>query len=192
MMKYLIIDGKLLFIALTVIMAYYIYKKYENVFIRVIGVIPLIGATFFNIFRNHIAGFFPSLNILMNLYSKDELIINESNVFNETIYIPMIIYFLILFSILINIYLIFKDTNQWKLVIIIYGIGVASRLIMGFSPTVFASAERTSIFLYTSFIIISILIYRKLLEENQKTSNLLTMYIFISLLNSINSMVSFF
>ena len=63
---------------------------------------------------------------------------------------------------------------------------------MGLSPTVFASAERTSIFLYASFIILIIYIL-KYLKENKK--DIKFMYygtIGVSLISYIKNLVSIF
>ena len=122
----------------------------------------------------------------MDIYSKSELIINETNKANLGMYIPILIYAIILVCILINICLIFKNTDKCKLTIIIYMLGLATRLIMGFSPTVFASLERPSLFLYFSFILITILVLKQMIEEKHEISNLEAVYIIISSLNLIN------
>lgn len=189
MMKYLIIDGRVVFIVLTAIMAYYVTKKYKNTLCKIIGIIPFIGSTFLNVFSGFTNQILPKLTELMNIYSKNELIINITNKTQLSLYIPITIYGIILLCILINIYLIFKNTNKCKIIIIIYMLGLATRLIMGFSPTVFASAERTSLFLYFSFIIIIILTFKQLINEEKNITNIQAIYIIIAILNLIDSIV---
>lgn len=184
MMKYLIIDGKMVFIAFTAIMAFYILKEYKNILIKIIGIIPLIGATFFNIFKNITDTLLPKLSDLMLIYSKNELIINSFDIKNISLFIPILIYFIILFCILINIVLIFKKENNTLVALIMYLLGLITRTIMGFSPTVFASGERPTLFLYYAFILISIMIYKKIMDKfDNKAENLQVICIPLSILN---------
>ena len=104
-------------------------------------------------------------------------------------YIPMAIYGVVLLCIFIDIFLIFKKSNTSIVTAIIYLLGLATRGVMGFSPTVFASTERPSTFLYFAFIIITILIYKKMLDENKNISNITTLYIIFSGLNILNAFV---
>lgn len=187
MMKYLIIDGRLVFILFTAIITFYILKEYKSIFAKIIGIIPFVGAVFCNLFNETTSLLFPKLMEAMEMYSKNELIINSTNLTDFSIYIPMAMYGIILLSIFIDLCLIFKNTNTCKIVVIIYLLGLATRVVMGFSPTVFVSSERTSIFLYFSFVVITILIYKKMLEENKNISNIATLYIIFLGLNILNN-----
>lgn len=189
MMKYLIIDGKLVFILFTVVIAFYILKEYKNILAKIIGIIPFVGAVFCNVFSQTANCLFPKLMELMEMYSKNELIINSSNFTDLSMYIPMVIYGVVLLCIFIDIFLIFKKSNISIVTAIIYLLGLATRGVMGFSPTVFASTERPSTFLYFAFIIITILIYKKMLDENKNISNITTLYIIFSGLNILNAFV---
>ena len=189
MMKYLIIDGKIVFIVFTAIMAYYILKDYKNIFIKLMGITPFIGATFLNLFKNFTDTLLPKLSDLMTMYSKNELIINFFDLKSITMLLPILIYFIILFCILINIVLIFKNERNTQItLIIIYLLGLITRFIMGFSPTVFASGERTNLFLYYSFILISIMIYKKIMDKFDKTENIQTICSLLAILNLINGL----
>ena len=63
---------------------------------------------------------------------------------------------------------VFKKNQM--LPIFIFLAGICSRLIIGFSPTVFVSSSRTAFYLYMSLIIVTIFIIDKLYEE-EKISN---------------------
>ena len=73
-----------------------------------------------------------------------------------------------LVCIVISIYAIFKNTKDTKIILSILAIGIVSKLVMAMSPTMFASAERETIFLYMAFIIITIYILNYLKENNKK------------------------
>ena len=64
--------------------------------------------------------------------------------------------------------LIFNKLKS-NVALICYLAGFASRFIMGFSPTVFASSERTIIFFDFAMIICSILIWQELIKKQEKT-----------------------
>lgn len=187
MMKYLIIDGKIIFIVFTAIMAFYILKEYKSIFAKIIGIIPFIGATFFNIFKNFTNMLLPKLSELMSIYSKNELIIDSFDLKNITLFIPLLLYFVILLCILINIILIFKKEERMWIALFTYLLGLATRFIMGFSPTVFASGERPTLFLYYVFILISIMIYKKIIDKyNDKAEIIYAICMPLAILNLTN------
>ena len=187
MMKYLVIDGKVVFIFFTAIMAFYIFKEYKNILFKVIGIVPFIGATFLNVFNGFTDALLPKLSELMDTYSKNELIISSFDMQNIVLFIPMLIYFAILLCILINIFLVFKKENSAFVSSIMYLLGVATRFILGFSPTVFASGERPTLFLYFAFILISIMVYKKIIDKYEnKAENIQVVLIPLSILNITN------
>ena len=53
-------------------------------------------------------------------------------------------------------------------------VGLASKIIIGFSPTVFSSNSRTMIFFDFSMIIISILIWQQLIKKSDKRTQEIT------------------
>ena len=67
MMKYLIIDGRLVFILFTVVIAFYILKEYKNILAKIIGIIPFVGAVFCNVFSQTANCLFPKLMELMEM-----------------------------------------------------------------------------------------------------------------------------
>ena len=61
----------------------------------------------------------------------------------------------------------FKNLKN-NMALLVFLIGFASRLIMGFSPTVFLSGERTMIFFEFAMIIVSILIWQEIIKKTDK------------------------
>ena len=61
-----------------------------------------------------------------------------------------------------GIYISFDDKKIAFMNIFILGAAFCSRIAMGFSPTLYASAERTFIFAYFSLIICTFLLYNNL------------------------------
>ena len=71
---------------------------------------------------------------------------------------------LILLMIGLSLIVIFKK-QKCILPLLIYFCGVISRLVMVVSPTVLVSGERTSTFLYLSFIFLEILLLKNMEEK---------------------------
>lgn len=113
--------------------------------------------------------------ILIYIY-KFPLFIDENIIINNIININILTIFQVLLSIILILglilifYLSLPEEMKFfnKIMYLLIPIcGICSRLIMGFSPTVFASSTRPSIFLYFSIIIMIVIIYRKINIKNK-------------------------
>ena len=70
-----------------------------------------------------------------------------------------------------SLYFIFKDKKDMKktyLALLIFFTGFISRYVMAFSPTVYASGERTSLFWYISICMLIVSIYNELIKSSNK------------------------
>ncbi|MDG2982186.1 hypothetical protein, partial [Latilactobacillus curvatus] len=73
------------------------------------------------------------------------------------------------------------DQSEYKiLAIIVMLLGSISRLVMGFTPTIWVSGIRTFSFLYMSMIIVAIMLIKVLLRMNWKQSKLIIMGIAVT------------
>lgn len=160
-MSTLVFNFNLYYFILTSLI--FIYNKYvsKNKFDMLISAIPIAASCLFILFKNIIILCF-GIDILkfkaLALMSKlDVSILDDILIFY--------IYILILLIIPISLYRIFKDKKISIICVGIYLLGIITRLIMGFSPTVFASGERTFIFLYVSFIICITFVLKYIIEE---------------------------
>lgn len=157
MMDYVIESGRIIFFSLIIFITYTVFKKYKSNIYRVISSIPL----FLVIITKYCIRI---LNEPSHIY-----LIQDSQIY---LYAKLILYILILLFMTLGIWIISKDNNSKLInVFIIYFTGFISRLIIAFSPTVYASGERTSIFWYISFIIIIILTIQEIYEEKEITKN---------------------
>ena len=67
----------------------------------------------------------------------------------------------------LNILLIFKELKN-NIAIVIFILGLATRVALGFSPTVFASTDRTFIFFEMAILLVCILVWKEYLKETDK------------------------
>jgi hypothetical protein len=78
-------------------------------------------------------------------------------------------YFLLYISaslIVILLYLIFDNSWNSLIIIGIYLLGISSRIILAFSPTIWASGERTYAFMFISLIICNIMMFQQIVKVN--------------------------
>ena len=161
----------LLYIALT----YYFYKN-KNIKLMIPSIILLLGTIII-----------PKLNIytLNTLYYSHH--VEKNNVIpilnlNSTNYIITIIVSLIYLITTIILLSKIKKKELNILCPIIYIASIASRMIVGFSPTIFTSSFRTSIFMNFLIIMIIIIILKniKLLKKEKKIIILFLLFLLLS------------
>lgn len=167
--NYLLVHTNLVFIVFTLVSAVYIFIKYKNNLYRTTALIPLVLGLVFGLFKSFACEIFPYFGMFCEMISQEQVMLTPGNYINFINFIPLIMAFVVLGSIALNILLIFKNLKN-NIAIILYALGGMSRVILGFSPTVFASTDRTFIFLEFAFIMISILIWQEFLKETDKAS----------------------
>ena len=81
--------------------------------------------------------------------------------------IPLVLIFLgVCLSVFTALYLYFGKTYNLILSLFVLSLGLGSRIIMGFSPTIWGSGPRTFIFMNFSMILCSIMVYRDLAKSH--------------------------
>lgn len=165
-MSNLILNTNYIFIIFTLILAYGAWKTQKNKLIKLICVIPAISSVVFTIFREYIILAMPQIEDVLIQFNQQTLIMKTNDINISTI-LFMMYYIFILLAIPTGMYFIFKNKKEFYICSGIYCVGFITRFIMGFSPTVFASGIRTFIFLYISFIMISLMICNKLILKNK-------------------------
>lgn len=157
------------------------FKNSNKNYNKLLSLILLVFFALTTIFRNNLLNIYPAFSHFYNILALESL--PDLNLLNI---LPFGLCCISLLGIIYLLYINFKDN---LLIPIIFIAGFCSRFIMGFSPTVFASHERTAIFLYFSMLIVDIIIYLKL----QKNKNILyvdALLIILMLCSVINTMVS--
>jgi len=164
----------LFFTVFCILLCVGVFVKYKDYFYRFIAIIPLSAVLIFGLFNEVFDDILPKLVGLMNVNDYDFVKVTTFNYLDKKNYIPIILGVIILGCILLSIYLIFENTFMSLLVNIIFLAGFASRMIMIFAPTLYASSTRTFIFMYFSIIVCGIFVFKEILNkmENDKLSKL--------------------
>ena len=151
-------------------------SKSTNKFLKINSALPLIIYFGYKLVPNslYLKQYFTSFMGQLDIF----YVFTKSNM--------LIILFILVFvlSIAINLYFILKNSKSIyvKLTpVIILFVGILSRVMMGFSPTIYASGKRTFVFYHFSLIICIMLILNEIVKNN-KENKVLVLVIFVLLM----------
>lgn len=165
--NHLLISRNIVFFTFSIVSAAYILKQYKNNLYRAIALIPLVASLVFGVLKDIACGLYPYLGIFADTLMLEQATLTAGNYLNIFYWLPLLLAFVILGSMLLNVLLIFKNLKN-NVAILIYLLGVISRIALGFSPTIFASQDRTFLFFEFALLIICILIWQQFLKETDK------------------------
>lgn len=151
------------------------WQKYKAWTPRIIGISPFIFCLIINALRIIIIN--PKFYLLFS-----ELTGNGENWVAFTgittgylgFYHYLVLVFMSLFviSLLLMTYILFKNSDKFGIAVLVIGASIMSRIVMGFSPTVYESGARTFLFQYVAMVIFGLLMYQEynpqLTQVNQK------------------------
>ncbi|WP_258956331.1 DUF6056 family protein [Enterococcus malodoratus] len=156
-LRHLFFDNQITILLFTLLLfvftiTRFIYRKKFSL-IGVVGLFPFIISLYFslNSFINN--GRVVQILNMFNQYG------TTFSIYDPKTWIPDIILSIILFTILLSIIYLLDYQVAAYLPILFICAAIASRLIMGFSPTIWASATRTYLFTYGLFMIAFLYIY---------------------------------
>ncbi len=148
-LKHLVSSGNLLFLILTVVLAVFVFLRTKESAARLVSIIPVAWTIVLTFFPNVFETQFPQF---AGILDKNELINGYNYVWGYS-YLPFILYAFITLCILLCIVWIAKSWEEFFVYFCLLAIGLASRVIMGFSPTIFVSGERTFLCLYMMIVV---------------------------------------
>lgn len=159
-MSFFLLRFDMIFFAFCIMIALNVFTKTKNMYIQILTSIPCAINVIFGLFQSELVRSYPQIIFMLN-----GTLINANNYERFNSYMPLLIYLWLICILLIGIYISFDDKKMAFMNIFILGAGFCSRVAMGFSPTLYASAERTFIFAYFSLIICIFSLYRNLSEK---------------------------
>lgn len=158
---YLLLSSSILVLIMCILFALVIRQKYRDRMLSFIGWIPAGFFAIFGTFKNLTLQIFPAIK---QLYILD---IDDAAVFNSDIIVSCTIQIFIILLIALCLMLAFGGEKGLLIGLLWLG-GYATRVIMGFSPTLYASSTRTFSFLATVIIIIYVLLIQEYYSHNPK------------------------
>ncbi len=181
-----------LFFIFSSLLAIANFSKYKDLLYRVFALIPLVMSMVFgNGFYVIVDRLFPHLATIDTEITQYGLI-TLGNFTRIQSYIPLFLLLMTAFVILILIYINFGNTWKSTIALGVLILGLISRLILAFSPTIWSSGIRTHFLMITSIIICSIMIFQDLAKRKsgQFIDNLLIAAGFIAGFSYLNLLMS--
>lgn len=161
-------NGDMVFTIMCIIMAVYVFSNYKENLYRIVAIIPVF--TIFTITcygKNIVDSMFPFFISIRGLLVTEGVMLTAANSNNLLYTIPFIFAAVNIVCIIMTLLLIFKNVKN-NTALLVFLIGLASRFVVVFSPTIFLSKERTMVFLDFAMIIVSYLVWNELIKRNDK------------------------
>lgn len=156
-MEHFIVNADLIFILLIVILMILVWERSQDTLYRTIAMFPVLVVGVWGLFREELSGKYSYLNDLLT-----GEIINPENYVNIALFISLIIYLLVITCIVTEFYIAFGNSIHFIVNIVILAGGFLSRIMLGFSPTLYGSKTRTFVYAYFALIASSIYVFRML------------------------------
>nr|MBQ8252197.1 hypothetical protein [Lachnospiraceae bacterium] len=148
-------------------------KKFEG---YILGAIPFGCSLAFGLFKESLLPVFPPLSYMYEAVGEYGVIdLNNYDLRNR--WVVLLLFLFVLATVIAGLYLTEENVKRVFLLIFAFGGGFLSRLIMGFSPTIYASGDRTY---YPFWLVLIVLVYglfQKLDKDKQERVNIITMLI---------------
>ncbi len=189
-MEWLFFGNNIFIIAIYLLFLYIIWQKYKNNILRIMALIPAILTLAFGPFKIISSYLFPSLAALTTPISQYGLVTAANRGDLESFGKYAVWGILLLFT-CIELILLAEKFSTLLTSITIIGAGTASRLAVGFSPTIFASRYRTCEVMAFCIIAVACMIYSKSLEDGTITYTANSKILFIMQLLLILNMLNF-
>ncbi len=185
-----VVTPNIFFLSFCILLLGGVWLKHKDIFFRIISTIPLTATFVFGVFSY--LNYSPTSMGLIDIKKRDFINVTIYN-FTEMInYLPIILGFIIVGCILLSFYLIFGNSMMALLVNIIFISGFASRMILSFSPTLYASSTRTFIYMYFAIIVCGVFVFSEIIKYMSKGSQtiILTIFGFAGLVNLVKLLLT--
>lgn len=166
-MGFLIGKGNLVYVMFTLLICVYVFTNYKEQLYRVVACIPFVTSITGYFGRSIMNNVFSNITSFYDILAQEEVLLNAATSNNLLYAVPVIFSMGIIVCIIMSLLLIFKNLKN-NVALLVFLVGFASRLIIGFSPTIFVSGSRTLIFFEFAMIIASMLIWQEMIKKTDK------------------------
>ncbi len=143
-----------------------IFVQYRSTFHRVYALVPFIGVLFFGSLNRLDGGYFPYLQNMQYRITENGFVTLE-NFTRISSYLPFLVTTLLMGMIVILLYAAFSDQRRGLLAGGILLLGFMTRVMMGFSPTVWTSSSRTLLFMYAAIIFCGAMLFDEISKSDK-------------------------
>ncbi len=163
----IIANQDIVYTLLTTLLAIFIFTNYKQKLYRIVSLVPIISIVALAHLSPITFGIFPELETFYDLIITKDVMLTVENCNNLYYVFPILFSFANFICIGMSLLLLTKKYCH-NLPLLIYLAGLASRIVIAFSPTVFVSKTRTMIFFDFAMIIISYIIWQMLDKKDKK------------------------
>ncbi len=159
----------------VIVAAVFIYNK--KAIYRLIAVIPFVISLVMIIFSNLLTPLLPNAQDLIDQMS-------ETGFGTDTLLLDLFVT-AVGICILISLWAVFRDKLKSSFLIYLVLLGLATRWVIGFSPTIWASGNRTCTFMYFALITVSVILFKIIAEtdsNNKFIKGFMSSYIVIHII----------
>lgn len=146
------------FLFFTLILMLAVFCRHKSVFYRIMGAVPFAVTAVLGTYQKITLSIFPALSFFTDSYTGQGMI-NLSNCSILTAYIPMLLLYGVFALCVVDLYLIFGHTPKALATILVFGIGLGTRVAMGFTPSIGISGGRTGLFFALACIGVAVAAY---------------------------------
>lgn len=158
------------FIMFTLMLLIYVWSNYKDRLVRGISAVPFTATAFLG-FLSPITANIASVpvNWIKTEFAKETAIITPESYAYIGTYVELILSLVVIICIILSLLLIFRKVKN-NIALYVFICGLATRVLMGFSPTVFVSGNRTCVFLEFACLICTLLIWQEFIKKSEKKS----------------------
>lgn len=158
-LSHLFFSRNMLFLVLCIGVCLLVWLRRKEWLARVIALVPLIVCLLFGFNAAGERGLF--LGKLVSVANRHHGLLDVANYYDKKAFVCFFILGISTICLGISLFIAFeKPSNSW-IAIGILALGLGTSMMMAFSPTVWASGDRTYIFLYYALICVTLLMYRE-------------------------------
>lgn len=163
----LIVNANVVFVVFTFVLTVMVCNLYKDNLVRGVSLIPFMAVIVFGVGKDIFTRMFPYFDMYRNIIAQNKPMVSAGNFTELTNFLPIIMSFVILGSIVLCLLLIFKKIKN-NLATFIFIVGFGTRCAMAFSPSIFASTNRTFLFMEFSMIICTLLLIQEYMKKDGK------------------------
>lgn len=168
-------NPNIMFFLFMILLLICVWIKYKDKMHRAIGALPLLLEIIILTGTKIILAYFPNLGIYHPEQDLSQIVSFSGLV--SFLYICVNAVMIVL--IIVCIYFVFGKSKKTGISFLILAAGLTSRVIMGFSPTLFASGLRTFLYLYFSLLIMILLFVENIFNNLNNSNCKVITYVFI-------------
>lgn len=163
----MLVKYSLTFAIFTFMILVYVWDNYKDRLVRGISAVPFTATIVLSFASNITENISITVQWVRNGFIKEATTLSPSTYTYLGSYVELIISLAVIVCIFISLLLIFKKLKN-NIAFYVFGCGLVTRLIIGFSPTIFVSTNRTCVFLEFACLICTLLIWQEFIKKADK------------------------